>query len=86
MTQTAELEIVWRNSKPPKRQQRWEQISQDSGTAQYLVQECLCTDVGSSWSTASRLESSPRWSSRLVSAKFEPAVKARRSPGDRAAA
>jgi hypothetical protein len=59
MTQTAELEIVWRNPKPPERQQRWEQISQDSETAQYLVQEFFSTDVGSFWGTASRLEIVP---------------------------
>jgi hypothetical protein len=39
MTLTAELEIVWRNPKPPQRQPRWEQISQDSETAQYQARE-----------------------------------------------
>ena len=39
MTQQAALEVVWRNPKPPRRQQRSEPISHDSGTAHYQVQE-----------------------------------------------
>lgn len=39
MTQQAALEVVWRNPKPPRRQQGSERISHDSGTAHYQVQE-----------------------------------------------
>jgi hypothetical protein len=56
MTQTVALEIVWRNPKPPQRQQRWEQIRHDSGTARYLVKELVSTPVGSFWATTSSLE------------------------------
>ena len=56
MAQTANLEIVWRNPKPPQRRQRWEQIKQDSGTAHYLVQELVSTLDGSFWSAMSSLE------------------------------
>jgi len=56
MAQTVGLEIVWRNPKPPQRQQRWEQISQDSGTAHYLVQEFSSTDGGWLWIPTSSLE------------------------------
>jgi hypothetical protein len=55
MTQTAGLEIVWRNPKPTQRRQRW-QIKQVSGTALYLVQEPLSSSVGSFWTTTSSLE------------------------------
>jgi hypothetical protein len=59
MTQTAALEIVWRNPKPPQRQQRWEEINHDSGTAHYLVQELMFTPIGSFWATTSSLELVP---------------------------
>ncbi len=59
MTQTAALEIVWRNPKPPQRRQRWEQINQNSRTARYLVQEFVSTPIGSFWTTMSSLELVP---------------------------
>jgi len=59
MRQTAKLEIVWRNSKPPRRQQRWEQINLLSGTGHYLVQELVPTSIGSFWTTTSSLEVAP---------------------------
>ncbi len=59
MTQTAGLEIVWRNPKPPQRRQRWEQVNRRSGTALYLVQESVSTSVGSFWTTTSSLELVP---------------------------
>jgi hypothetical protein len=59
MTQTATLEIVWRNPKPPQRRQRWEQIKQDSGTAHYVVQELVSTSTGSFWTAMSSLEIVP---------------------------
>ena len=37
MAQAANLEIVWRNPKPPQRRQHWEEIKQDSGTAHYFI-------------------------------------------------
>ena len=46
MMDTVALEIVWRNPKPPQRQQRWEQIKHDSETAHYLVQELVSTPAG----------------------------------------
>jgi hypothetical protein len=49
MTQTAGLEIVWRNRKPTQRRQRWEQIKQDSGTAHYQLQELVSTAAGPFW-------------------------------------
>ena len=56
MTQTATLEIVWRNPKPPQRRQRWEQINQNSETAHYVVQELVSTLAGSFWTATSNLE------------------------------
>jgi hypothetical protein len=56
MTQTAKLEIVWRNSKPPRRQRRWEQINLLSGIGQYLIQELVPTSIGSFWTTTSSLQ------------------------------
>jgi len=56
MTQTVPLEIVWRNLKAPSRRQRWEQITQDSATSHYLVQQLISTLVGSFWATTSSLE------------------------------
>jgi hypothetical protein len=56
MTQTAALEIVWRNPDAPQRQQRWEQINDDLEVARYLVQELLCSPFGAFWATTSRLE------------------------------
>jgi hypothetical protein len=56
MTKTAALEIVWRNSKPPERRRRWEQIKQDSGVTRYLVQEFVSNSVGSFWMTTSSFE------------------------------
>jgi hypothetical protein len=56
MTKTAELEIVWRNPKPPERRQRWEQITHGSETDHYLVQELVSTPEGSFWTTTSSLE------------------------------
>ena len=56
MVKTANLEIVWRNPKPPQRRQRWEQIHQTSGTAHYAVQELISTSAGSFWTTTSSLE------------------------------
>jgi hypothetical protein len=56
MKQTATLEIVWRNPKPPLRQQRWEQIKQDSEAAHYVVQELVSTSAGSFWTAMSSLE------------------------------
>jgi hypothetical protein len=59
MTQTARLEIVWRNPKPTRRQHRWEQINLLSGRPHYLVQELVSTAIGSFWSTTSSLEVLP---------------------------
>jgi hypothetical protein len=59
MTQRAKLEIVWRNPKPPQRQQRCEQISLISGKTLYLVQEAVYTSIGSFWSTTLSLEVVP---------------------------
>ena len=59
MTQTAALEIVWRNPKAPQRRQRWEQITQDSAAGHYLVQELISTPVGLFWATTSSLEIVP---------------------------
>jgi hypothetical protein len=56
MTQSLALEIVWRNPKPPHRQQRWEQINHGSGSTHYLVQELVATSFGSFWATMSSLE------------------------------
>ena len=56
MMHTAALEIVWRNPKPPQRQQRWEQVTRDSTTGHYLLQELISTPVGSFWATTSSLE------------------------------
>lgn len=39
MTQQAALKVVWRNPKPPRRQQRLERISHDYGAARDQVQE-----------------------------------------------
>ena len=59
MAKAAALEIVWRNPKPLQRRQRWEQITRDSGTARYLVQELVFTSAGSFWTTTSSLEVAP---------------------------
>ena len=59
MEQIAAIEIIWRNPKPPQRRQRWEPINQDSGAARYLVQEFVCTSIGSFWMTTSSLEFVP---------------------------
>ena len=59
MMHTAALDIVWRNPKPPQRQQRWEQIKHDSGTAHYLVQELVSTPAGLFWATISSLQILP---------------------------
>jgi hypothetical protein len=59
MAQTARLEIVWRNPKPPQRRQRWEQVKQESGTAHYMVQELVSTSDGSFWTDTSSLEIVP---------------------------
>ena len=59
MTRTTTLEIAWRNPKPPKREQRWEQITRDSGAARYLVQELVFTSLESFWITTSSLEVVP---------------------------
>jgi hypothetical protein len=59
MAQIATLEIVWRNPKPPRRRQRWEQVKQESGTAHYMVQELVCTSDGSFWTATSSLEIVP---------------------------
>jgi len=56
MAQTARLEIAWRNPRPPRRRQRWEQISHDSGTVHYMVQELVSTLAGPFWVVASSLE------------------------------
>jgi hypothetical protein len=56
VTQTAELEIVWRNPKPPRRRQRWEQIKQNSETARYVIQELVSTSAGSFWTATSSFE------------------------------
>jgi hypothetical protein len=56
MTQTAGLEIIWRNPKPPQRQQRWEEMNHGSVTAQYLVQQLISTPLGPFWATTSNLE------------------------------
>ena len=47
MVQMAALEIVWRNPKPSQRQQRWEQIQQNSATVHYVVQELVSISDGS---------------------------------------
>jgi len=59
MAQTAMLEIVWRNPKPPQRRQRWEQIKQASGTAHYMIQELVSTSAGWFWTGTSSLEIVP---------------------------
>jgi hypothetical protein len=59
MTQTAALEIVWRNPKPPQHLQRREQISHDLATGHYLVQELISTPVGPFWATTSSLKILP---------------------------
>ena len=56
MAQSITLEIVWRNPKRPQRQQRWEQIKLNSGTAHYVVQELVSTSAGSFWTAMSSLE------------------------------
>jgi hypothetical protein len=59
MTQTATLDIIWRNLKAPQRRRRWEQIDQDSEAAHYLIQELVSTSAGSFWTTTSSLELVP---------------------------
>jgi hypothetical protein len=59
MTRTTALEIVWRNPKVPKREQRWQQIMQDSGTVRYLVQELVFTSGESLWINTSSFEVVP---------------------------
>jgi len=59
MRKAAKLEIVWRNPKPTRRRQRWEQIKQDSGTAHYLVQELVSGVFGSFWMTTLSLQFVP---------------------------
>ena len=59
MERMATLEIIWRNPKPSQRRQRWEQITQDSATGHYLVQELISTPMGSFWATTSSLEMLP---------------------------
>jgi hypothetical protein len=59
MVHTATLGIVWRNSKPPQRRQRWQQIKRDSETAHYVVQELVSTSDGSFWTATSSLETVP---------------------------
>ena len=59
MEQIAAIELIWRNPKPPQRRQRWEQITQDSATGRYLVQELISTLAGSFWATTSSLETVP---------------------------
>jgi len=59
MSQTAMLEIVWRNPKPLQRTQRWEQIKRGSGTAHYVIQELVSTSGGSFWTATSSLEIVP---------------------------
>jgi len=59
MERLAALQIIWRNPKPLQRQQRWEQITQDSVTGHYLVQELIATPVGAFWATTSSLEILP---------------------------
>jgi len=56
MTQTVALEIIWRNPKPPQRQQRWEQVTRNSASGHYLLQELISTPVGSFWATTASLE------------------------------
>ena len=56
MTQTVALEIIWRNPKPPQRRQRWEQVTRNSASRHYLLQELISTQVGSFWATTSSLE------------------------------
>ena len=59
MEGTAALEIVWRNPKPRLHRQRWEQLTQESTTARYLVQEYVSTSAGSFWTTTLSLEVVP---------------------------
>ena len=59
MTHTAALEIVWRNPKPPQRQQRWEQINLLAGSACYLLEELVSNSIGSFWTATSSLEITP---------------------------
>ena len=59
MTESETLQIVWRNPRPPQRQQRWEQINLISGRALYLVQESVSTSLGSFWATTLSLEVVP---------------------------
>jgi hypothetical protein len=56
---TAAIEVVWRNPKPRQRRQGCEQITHDSATGHYLVQELISTPVGSFWATTSSLEIVP---------------------------
>ena len=60
MTNSAALEIVWRNPNPPQRKQRWEQIEKAPGTAHYQVKELIDTfTAGSIWMPMSILEVIP---------------------------
>ena len=59
MEKMAAPEIVWRNPKPPQHREGWEQITQDSTTGHYLVQELVFTPMGSFWATTSSLEILP---------------------------
>ena len=59
MKKQAALEVVWRNAKPLQRRQRCEQITHDSETGHYLIQELISTPVGSFWATTSSLEIVP---------------------------
>jgi hypothetical protein len=59
MERITALEIIWRNPQPSQRRRRWEQITEDSATGHYLVQELISTPVGSFWATTSSLELVP---------------------------
>jgi len=56
MTQTVGLGIIWRNPKPPHRQQRWQRINRVSGAARYMVQELVLSSAGPFWTLTSSLE------------------------------
>jgi len=59
MRKTRAFEIVWRNPEPAQPRQHWDQITQDSATGHYLVQQLISTPVGSFWATISSLEMVP---------------------------
>ena len=52
----AGLEIVWRNPDQPHHRHRWEQLTRESESSLYEIQEFVFLTDGGFWSTTSRLE------------------------------